>query len=70
VQRFIYILFLIVPSVCIAQIKSIGVLSIRNYQKFTYQAGAQNWGISQDQNGFMYFTTKMDFLASMDYYGV
>jgi ligand-binding sensor domain-containing protein/DNA-binding CsgD family transcriptional regulator len=55
VQRFIFILFLIVPSVCVAQIKSIGVQNIINYPKSVYQAGTQNWGIGQDRNGFMYF---------------
>ena len=38
-----------------AQIKSIGTPSIVNYSRSVYKAGTQNWGISQDRFGFMYF---------------
>ncbi|MCA1759161.1 MAG: hypothetical protein LC658_05275, partial [Bacteroidales bacterium] len=37
------------------QVKSTGTPSILNYPKSEYNAGTQNWGIAQDQNGFMYF---------------
>jgi ligand-binding sensor domain-containing protein/DNA-binding CsgD family transcriptional regulator len=49
-----FIIFLI-PVFCHGQIKSIGTPGINNYQKTVYGAGTQNWGISQDKNGFMYF---------------
>jgi DNA-binding CsgD family transcriptional regulator len=37
------------------QVKKIGTPNIINYRKSIYQAGTQNWSISQDKNGFMYF---------------
>ncbi len=43
------------PFLGLAQIKTIGTPNIRNYPKTVYQAGNQNWGITQDLNGFMYF---------------
>ncbi len=54
--RPIFILLLIlIPVAGSAQIKTIGTPHIYNYSKSDYNAGTQNWGISQDQNGFMYF---------------
>ncbi len=38
-----------------AQIKSVGTPQIKNYPKSVYNAGTQNWGITQDIKGFMYF---------------
>lgn len=38
-----------------AQVKGIGLPDIKNYSKFDYQSGTQNWGIDQDQNGNIYF---------------
>jgi len=38
-----------------SQIKNIGIPYIRNFLKSDYKAGTQNWAISQDQKGFMYF---------------
>jgi DNA-binding CsgD family transcriptional regulator/ligand-binding sensor domain-containing protein len=38
-----------------SQIKNIGIPFIRNFLKSDYKAGTQNWAISQDQKGFMYF---------------
>ena len=38
-----------------SQIKTIGTPSIQNYPKSVYQAATQNWGITQDQNEFIYF---------------
>ncbi len=40
---------------CHGQIKQTGIPFIKNYPKSVYNAGTQNWGISQDRNGFMYF---------------
>lgn len=37
------------------QVKSVGTPSIINYPKAEYDAGTQNWEISQDKHGFMYF---------------
>ena len=46
-----------------SQIKNIGCPYIRNYPKREYKAGTQNWGIAQDQNGFMYFANNEGLLV-------
>jgi ligand-binding sensor domain-containing protein/DNA-binding CsgD family transcriptional regulator len=46
-----------------SQIKNIGVPYIRNFPKREYKAGTQNWGISQDQKGFMYFANNEGLLV-------
>ena len=46
-----------------SQIKNIGVPFIRNYPKREYRAGTQNWGIAQDQKGFMYFANNEGLLV-------
>ncbi|TWR23903.1 transcriptional regulator [Mucilaginibacter achroorhodeus] len=38
-----------------ADIKSIGVPYVQNYSKFQYQSGNQNWSITRDEHGVMYF---------------
>jgi ligand-binding sensor domain-containing protein/DNA-binding CsgD family transcriptional regulator len=38
-----------------ADIKSIGVPYVQNYTKAIYQSGNQNWSISRDEHGIMYF---------------
>jgi DNA-binding CsgD family transcriptional regulator len=38
-----------------ADIKSIGVPYVRNYSKYIYQSGNQNWSQTKDENGVMYF---------------
>ncbi len=38
-----------------AQIKDIGLPFINNYSRSSYQAGTQNWSITQDPQGNMYF---------------
>lgn len=42
-------------SVYGTDIKSIGVPYVQNYSKFQYQSGNQNWSITRDENGVMYF---------------
>lgn len=37
------------------QVKTIGLPKVLNYTKSEYNAGTQNWNISQDSKGFMYF---------------
>lgn len=49
------ILFLIPPLFGFGQIKKIGTPYITNYPKSDYNAGTQNWGIIQDEDGFIYF---------------
>ncbi|MBL4677549.1 MAG: transcriptional regulator, partial [Mucilaginibacter sp.] len=38
-----------------ADIKSIGVPYVQNYTKFQYQSGNQNWSVTRDEHGVMYF---------------
>ncbi|RFZ83206.1 transcriptional regulator [Mucilaginibacter terrenus] len=38
-----------------ADIKSIGVPYVQNYTKAQYQSGNQNWSVTQDERGVMYF---------------
>ena len=38
-----------------ADIKSIGVPNVRNYSKNIYQSGNQNWSVTKDEKGIMYF---------------
>ncbi len=53
-----FILFIIFPvSVKAAdiKIKSVGAAYVQNYYKSTYQAANQNWSITKDEHGIMYF---------------
>lgn len=49
------LLYIITCAGAFAEIKSIGTPFIRNFSKHDYRAGTQNWAISQDKKGFMYF---------------
>jgi ligand-binding sensor domain-containing protein/DNA-binding CsgD family transcriptional regulator len=53
--KAIPILFIILPTFCFSQLKTIGTPAIRNFYNSDYGAGTQNWDIAQDENGFMYF---------------
>lgn len=46
-------------------IQNIGVPYVENYDKTTYQAGNQNWSISKDEHGILYFGNS-DGLLSFD----
>ena len=54
-NRALLILLFFFPIFCLAQVKNIGTPYIKNYPKSVYNAGTQNWGVTQDLNGFMYF---------------
>lgn len=54
-KRHLYILFCILPILGFSQLKTIGTPNISNYKRSEYNAGTQNWGICQDEHGFMYF---------------
>lgn len=56
----VILLFLFLPGV--SQVKNIGTPSIINYTKTVYNGGTQNWDISQDENGFMYFANNSGIL--------
>ena len=51
------IIFLVILSsgVASARIKNLGLPSIVNYSRNTYQASTQNWSVSQCSRGFLYF---------------
>lgn len=54
----IYFLFLFIVTSYAAyatEIKSIGVPYVQNYTKALYQSGNQNWSITKDERGIMYF---------------
>src|SRR6185437_2016987 len=55
-----FALFLICISFCLIQakgadIKNIGVPYVQNYTKAQYQSGNQNWSVTRDEHGIMYF---------------
>src|SRR5246127_5449697 len=51
---FSFLLFIISHSNA-ADIKSIGVPYVQNYTKAIYQSGNQNWSVTKDEHGIMYF---------------
>ncbi|QEC76548.1 ligand-binding sensor domain-containing protein [Mucilaginibacter ginsenosidivorax] len=44
-------------------IKSVGVPYVQNYTKAMYQSGNQNWSITRDEHGIMYFGNAQGLLA-------
>src|SRR5580698_4444187 len=62
------VLFLILLSCChiqanAADIKNIGVPYVQNYTKALYQSGNQNWSVTRDEHGMMYFGNEEGLLA-------
>lgn len=53
--RLLFALLFVLPFIVCGQIKSIGIPNITNYSISEYKAGTQNWDVSQDADGFMYF---------------
>src|SRR3984885_954062 len=60
---FICILFVNVFYAGAADIKSIGVPYVQNYTKALYQSGNQNWSVTRDEHGVMYFGNSEGLLA-------
>ena len=63
-----HLLFLISLVCCLLQvrgadIKSIGVPYVQNYTKAQYQSGNQNWSVTRDEHGIMYFGNAEGLLA-------
>ncbi|KAA8480216.1 YXYXY domain-containing protein [Arcticibacter tournemirensis] len=52
---FTFILFLAFNNGTAADIKGLGVPYVQNYTKHVYQSGNQNWAVTKDENGIMYF---------------
>ena len=60
---FTCILFINVLNAHSADIKSIGVPYVQNYTKALYQSGNQNWSVTRDEHGIMYFGNAEGLLA-------
>lgn len=54
-NQHLIILFVLLHSVFLGQIKNIGIPEIRNYKRSDYKGGTQNWNIDQDTNNNLYF---------------
>ena len=67
-RKHIYtvLFFLLISHIATAgDIKNIGVPYVQNYSKALYQSGNQNWSITKDEHGIMYFGNA-DGLLSFD----
>lgn len=53
--KFLFLYFFLPIPTCLSQAITIGLPKIKNYNRFEYKAGTQNWGIDQDRNGNMYY---------------
>ncbi|MGZ3754674.1 MAG: ligand-binding sensor domain-containing protein [Mucilaginibacter sp.] len=61
----VFLFCLLIISEASAKIKRIGVPFIQNYPKSQYLSGNQNWSVTRDENGIMYFGNA-DGLLSFD----
>lgn len=52
---YLHIIFLLFTMSGMAQVKEIGLPSIKNFRKTEYKGGTQNWDIDQDSSGNLYF---------------
>jgi len=59
----IILISILIQGVAFSEIKEIGTPLIRNFSKHEYMAGTQNWDISQDDRGFMYFANNEGLLV-------
>lgn len=62
---FVLLALLAIPKAKATDIKSVGVPYVQNYTKAMYQSGNQNWSITKDEHGIMYFGNS-DGLLSFD----
>ena len=53
--RVFAILFVLLPNTVNSQVKSTGLPLINNFTRTTYKASTQNWDITQNTLGFVYF---------------
>lgn len=53
--RVFVFLFILMPFTSNAQVKSIGLPLTNNFSRTTYKASTQNWDITQNRLGFVYF---------------
>jgi len=59
----VIVVFLLSVFIVKADIKRIGVPYVQNYTKAQYQSGNQNWSITKDEHGIMYFGNAEGLLA-------
>ena len=52
---FTFLFFIAALQTRAVDIKSIGVPYVQNYTKAMYQWGNQNWSVTRDEHGIMYF---------------
>lgn len=64
-SKVLTLLLLLCSTVTLARENYRGTPYVRNYQKSEYNADTQNWAISQDSRGFIYFANN-DGLLSFD----
>jgi hypothetical protein len=64
-RKFAFFLMNLVLGAAVNGQNTIGIPVIVNYPKQVYNAGSQNWGIVQDNNGIIYFANN-DGLLSFD----
>lgn len=57
-----WLILIFLPLFGHTQVKTIGTPNILNYPKSVYKGGTQNWDMSQDKNGFMYFANNSGIL--------
>lgn len=55
IRIILYFLLLLSLHAAGTDIKSIGVPYVQNYNKAIYQSGNQNWSVTRDEHGIMYF---------------
>ena len=56
IRRLLPLLFVISTGFCaLGQVKSVGIPSIINHSRISYNASNQNWAITQSPKGFIYF---------------
>lgn len=51
-------LFLILTTLCFGRSKGVGFPPVRNFTKQNYGAGSQNWAVTQDSYGRVYFANR------------
>ena len=54
-KTFFLVILVFCSFMSYPQVKNVGIPGIQNYPRSVYNAGTQNWGIAQDENGFIYY---------------
>jgi DNA-binding CsgD family transcriptional regulator len=63
ILTILYFLLFTVFYAAGSDIKSIGVPYVQNYTKAIYQSGNQNWSVTKDEHGIMYFGNSQGLLS-------